>query len=154
MTFITKTKEEPKNQTTLDEIQKAADASFRRESHIEEQIIAIKNAPAITGKASYSTIASQGATAAGTSSLPPTNAPFSNSYSKANEIIIKLNDKSAARALDSQSPKDIVESINQYMKTKHITDTDIRAVRKLKNGNIAVYTANDGKTKKLLQNDC
>ncbi len=148
--FITKTKKEPNNQTILDEIQKAADASFRRKSHIEKQIVAIKNAPAMT----YATIASRGATAAKTSSIPSTNAPFPNSYNKAHEIIIKLNDKSAARALDSQSPKDIVESINQYMKTKNITDTDIRVARKLKSSDIAVYTANDTETKKFLENDC
>ncbi len=47
-----------------------------------------------------------------------------------------------------------MESINQYLKTKNITDTDIRAARKLKSGDIAVYTANDGKIKRLLQNDC
>ena len=96
LTFITKTKEEPNNQTILDEIQKAAHASFRRKSHIEEQIVAMKNAPAIRGKASYATIASRGTTAAGNSLLPPTNASFPNSYSKAHEIIIKFNDKSAA----------------------------------------------------------
>ena len=55
--FITKTKEESNNQTILDEIQKAADASFRRESYIKEQIKAIKNALVITGKASYAIIA-------------------------------------------------------------------------------------------------
>ena len=108
----------------------------------------------MTGKASYATIASRGATAAGISPLLPTNAPFPNSYSKAHKIIIKLNDKSAARALDSQSPKDIVESINQYVKSKNIIDTDIQAARKLKSGDIAVYAANDSKTKKLLENDC
>lgn len=101
LTFITKTKEGPNNQTILDEIQKAADATFRRESHIEEQIVAIKNAPAMTGKASYATIASQGATTTRTSPISSTNAPFPNSYSKPHEIIIKLNNKSAARALDS-----------------------------------------------------
>ena len=47
-----------------------------------------------------------------------------------------------------------MENINQYVKTKNITDTDIRAARKLKSGDIAVYTTNDGETKKLLQNDC
>lgn len=67
----------------------------------------------MTGRASYATIASRGATAVKTSSIPSTNAPFPNSYSsKAHEIIIKLNDKSAAQALDSQSLEDIVESIN------------------------------------------
>ncbi len=154
LTFITTIKKELNIRTILDEIWKAADECFRSESYIEEQIIAIQNAPAMTGKASYATIASQGATEAGTSSLLPTSAPFLNSYSKANEIIIKLNDKSEARALDSQSSKDIVESIYQYVKTKNITDTDIRAARKLKSSDIVVYTANDGETKKLLHNDC
>lgn len=42
-----------------------------------------------------------------------------------------------------------MESINQYIKTKNITDTDIRAARKLKSGDIAVHMANDRETKKL-----
>ena len=46
-----------------------------------------------------------------------------------------------------------MESINQYVKTKNITDTDIRAARKLKSGDIAVHTANDSETKNLLEND-
>lgn len=39
------------------------------------------------------------------------------------------------------------------MKTKNITDTDIRATQKLKSGDIVVYTANDIVIKKLLEND-
>ena len=50
--FITKTKQEPNNQTILEETQKAADASLQRESYIEEQITAIKNAQAIAERAS------------------------------------------------------------------------------------------------------
>ena len=154
LTFITKTKQEPNNQTILEEIQKAADASSRRESYIEEQITAIKNAPAIAGRASYAAIASRSATTPGISYPPIGSAAFTSSYNKANKIIIKLNDKDAARALDSQSTENIVESINQYVKTKNIMDTDIRAARKLKSGDIAVLTANDSETKKLLENDC
>ena len=56
----------------------------------------MKNAPAMMRKASYATIASQGTTVEGNSPLPPTNASFPNSYSKAHEIIIKFNDKSTA----------------------------------------------------------
>lgn len=62
---------------------------------------------------------------AGISSLYPINMPFSNSYSKAYKIIIKLNNKSIAQALDSQSFKNIVKSINQYMKIKKIIDMEI-----------------------------
>ena len=47
-----------------------------------------------------------------------------------------------------------MESINQYVKIKNITDTDIRAARKLKSGNNTIYTANAGETKKLLENNC
>ena len=47
-----------------------------------------------------------------------------------------------------------MESINQYVKSKNITDTDIRAAQKLKSGDIAIYIANAGETKKLLENNC
>ncbi len=93
LTFITKTKEEPNNQTILNEIQKTADASFRHESYIEEQIIAIKNAPAMTRKASYATIASWGAIVAGTSPLPPTNALFWTPTAKPTKSLLSLTIK-------------------------------------------------------------
>lgn len=86
------------------------------------------------------------------SSIHSINIPCPNSYNKAHKIIIKLNDKSAARALDHQSPKDIVENINQYVKSKNITDTDIRAAQKLKSDDIIIYTVNDAETKNLLEN--
>lgn len=105
-------------------------------------------------KISYTTIALQGPTATRTSSLSLINASFPNFYSKTHKIIIKLNNKSAARALNSQLPKNIQKSINQYMKTKIITDTDIQAAWKLKIGSIALYTANDNEIKKLLENNC
>ncbi len=58
--FIEKTKQEPNNHVLLEEIRKAADASIRRETFIEEQITAIKNS-APTSNISYANIASQGA---------------------------------------------------------------------------------------------
>lgn len=127
---------------------------MRRKSYIEEQFTAIKNAPAIAKRAFYTAIALQNATTPKVSYLLIGNTAFTSSYNKANQIIIKLNNKAAARALDSQSTKDIVESMNQYVKTKNITDTDIQAVHKLKSGNIAIYTTNDSKIKKLLENNC
>lgn len=43
-----------------------------------------------------------------------------------------------------------MESINQYVKTKNITNTEIQAARKLKSGDIAA----NGETKNLLENNC
>lgn len=150
--FITKTKERPNNQTILDKVQKVVDGSFWRKFHIEEQIVIIKNVLVMTRKLFYVILASWGA--ARTSPIPLTNILFPYFYSKAYKIIIKVNDKSAAQVLDSQSPKNIMESIHQCVKTKNIMDTDIWATWKLKSGNIAVYIANNNKTKKLLENDC
>ena len=98
---------------------------LRHKSYIEEQITAIKNASAIARRASYAVIALQSVT------MPEIFYPFIGStafinlYNKTKKIIIKLNNKDEARTLNSQSTKDIVESINQYVKTKNITDTDI-----------------------------
>ena len=60
---------------------------------------------------------------------------------------------SQCQALDNQSTKNIVQNINQYVQTKNIMDIDIWAACKLTNGNIVSNTANDSKTKKLLEND-
>ncbi len=67
--FIEKTKHEPNNHVLLDEIRKAADASARRETFIEEQITAIKNASPIT-KQSYADITSRGAAQKATTKAP------------------------------------------------------------------------------------
>lgn len=75
------------------------------------------------------------------------NAAPNSPYNKANEIIIKLSDKNATQALDSQSSGDIIERINEFLKIKKITDMDIQAARKLCSGDIAVHTTNDVKTK-------
>lgn len=105
-------------------------------------------------RAFYAAIRLQSATTSGISYPHIGSAAFTSLYNKANKIILKLNNKDAAQALDSQSIEDIVESINQYIKTKNFTDTNIQAACKLKSGAIVVYTAHDSKTKKHLENDC
>lgn len=58
--FIEKIKQESNNHALLEEIRKAADASMRWKTFIEEQIIDMKNF-ALTSNLLYSKIASQGA---------------------------------------------------------------------------------------------
>ena len=99
--------------------------SLQCKSYIKEQIITIKNIPTIAEKTFYAAIVLRGTTISGIFYLPKGSAAFTSLYNKANEIIIKHNDKNAAQALNSQFRKDIVESINQYIKTKNIKDIDV-----------------------------
>lgn len=94
--FITKIKQEPNNQTILEKIQKVADASLQYKSYIKEQITAIKNAPAIAKRASYTAIVLQSATTLGISYLFTGNTVFTSLCNKANKIIIKFNNKDVA----------------------------------------------------------
>ncbi|WP_375449372.1 hypothetical protein [uncultured Nostoc sp.] len=150
--FIEKTKQEPNNHVLLEEIRKAADASTRCETFIEEQITAIKNS-APTSNLLYANVASQGAArkAAAGISLPITTPPPS--YNKVNKIIIKLDDKDSAQALSTQSSENILRDINHYLQVKGISHTDIRTARKLKSGDIAIHTANEMETKKLVEEE-
>ncbi len=148
--FIDKTKQEPNNHVLLDEIRKAADASARRETFIEEQITVIKNSTP-TSKPTYANVASQGATWKSTSGISSSANPISAPYNKANEIVIKLNDKNSVTALSTQSPENILRDINHYLQAKNISHTDLRAARKLKSGDIAIHTANEKETEKLIE---
>lgn len=85
----------------------------------------MKNIPAIIKKAFYTIIALKEIIITRIFFLLLINAFFLNFYSKTYKIIIKFNNKSAVQALNSQSPKNIIEYINLYIKTKNIIDTDI-----------------------------
>lgn len=150
--FIEKTKQEPNNHVLLDEIRKAPDASARRETFIEEQITVMKNSTPAS-KPTYANIASQGATRKSTSGISSSVNPISAPYNKANEIVIKLNDKDSVIAFSIQSSENILRDINHYLQTKNISHTDIRAAQKLKSGDIAIHTANEKETEKLLEEE-
>lgn len=122
--FIEKVKQGPTNHDIFEEIRKAADASTRRETFIEEQIIAIKNSSPISNL-SYANVASQGANRKATAgiSFSATTTPTP-AFNKANEIIIKIDDKDSTR---TQSPENIVRDINHYLQAKNISNTNIRA---------------------------
>lgn len=150
--FIEKTKYEPNNHVLLDEIQKAADASARRETFMKEQITAIKNSSPTT-KQSYADITSRGAAQKATTGVPFTTNSNSPPYNKANEIVIKLNDKDSVTALSNQSPENILQDINHFLQAKNISHTEIRAAQKLKSGDIAIHSANKKETKKLVEEE-
>ena len=152
LAFIEKTKQEPNNHVLLEEIRKAADASIRRKTFIEEQITAIKNSKP-TSNQSYANVASQGAARKSATGIPPSVNPISPPYNKANEIVIKLNDKDSTTALSTQSPENTLRDINHYLQAKNISHTDIRAARKLKSGDIAIHTANEIETQKLVEEE-
>ncbi len=122
--FIRKTKQEFSKHVFLEEIRKAAEVSTCRETFIEKQIKAIKNS-APTSNLSYTNIASQREARKAANGVLPHISTFPPSYNKANEIIIKLDDKDIARAFSTQSPKNILQDINHYLQAKNISNTDI-----------------------------
>ncbi len=88
------------------------DAFFEYKSYKKKQITAFKNRPVIVEKASYSLVTSRSETILKKIYLLVSNAMFTNSYNKANKIIVKLNNKDLARDLDNQYTENIVGSIN------------------------------------------
>lgn len=99
--FIEKTRQGPSNHDILEEVRKTTDASARRETFIEEQIIAMKNS-GTTSNPSYANIASQGAAKKATTGVffpaTPSSTP---AFNKVNKIIIKLDDKDSTQVLNT-----------------------------------------------------
>lgn len=74
-------------------------------------------------------------------------APF-----KANEVIVKINDQSSSDSLRLTKEADLVGLINDTLKKKNISNINVRAVQKLKSGDLAVQTLNQEETQKLKNN--
>lgn len=64
-------------------------------------------------------------------------APF-----KANEVIVKINDQSSSDSLRLTKEADLVGLINDTLKKKNISNINVRAMQKLKSGDLAVQTLN------------
>lgn len=77
----------------------------------------------------------------------PEPAPF-----KANEVIVKINDQSSSNSLRLTKKADLVGLINDTLKKKNISSINIRAVQKLKSGDLAIQTLNQEETQKLKTN--
>lgn len=101
----------------------------------------------------YANVVSQGATWKSTSGISSFVNPISAPYNKANEIVIKLNDKDSIIALSTQSPKNILRDIHHYLQAKNISHTDLHAAWKLKSGDIAIHIANKKELEKLIKEE-
>ena len=75
-------------------------------------------------------------------------APF-----EANEVIVKINNLSSSDSLRQTKEADLVGLINDMLKKKNVTNINIRAVQKLKSGDLAVQTLNQEETQKLKNNN-
>ena len=74
-------------------------------------------------------------------------APF-----KANEVIVKINDQSSSDFLRLTKEADLVGLINDILKKKNISNINVRAVQKLKSGDLTIQTLNQEETQKLKNN--
>lgn len=72
---------------------------------------------------------------------------------KANEVIVKINDLSSSNSLRQTKEADLVGLINDTLKKKNVTNINVRAVQKLKSGDLAVQTLNQEKIQKLKNNN-
>ncbi len=149
--YIDRTTTEPKVQTTLDEIRKLAVDTSNRVTNMDEKITQIKHqAASSTGTssgASYASILSRASMPGGVP-LPPFSNPIpphqgNTPYSKNNEIVIKLQDETANKALEKKTPQEMTKLVNDFIKSIDTTRKDIRAAKRLASGDVCVMAANE-----------
>ncbi len=150
--FVERAIEEPKIQTVLDEVRKLATDSSNRDFSIDEKITHIKHQAASLGSspstASYASVLGRSSTASSTTGgvpiIPPAmpkqgQAP----YNKLNEIIVKLQDETANKALEGKTPSAMTTMVNDFIKSTDTTRKPIRTARRLGSGDICVMAANE-----------
>lgn len=98
--FIEKTKHEFNNHVVLDKIQKAANMSAYCEIFIKEQITTIKNSSPTINQL-YVNIVFRSTAQKAITEISFTTNSNSSFYNKANEIVIKLNDKNSVIAFSN-----------------------------------------------------
>ena len=64
-------------------------------------------------------------------------------YNKLNEIIVKLQDETANKALKGKTPSAMITMINDFIKSTDTTRKSIRTARRLGSGDICVMAANE-----------
>lgn len=150
--------EQTKNQTNQIEILEAIDKLTakvsRNHENIEENTTVIRktitdlsshtsSSPFNTSLSpkSWSSIAAQPA--------KPAPKPAIN---KDTEVIVRLNDKDKKEELRKQDTKAIIQQVNEKIKEFDITTKEIRAIKQLQSGDIAIHTVNAEEANKLRDN--
>lgn len=154
MGFADKATKEPKLQTVLDEVRKLAIESNNRETDINEKITHIKHQATSLGStpsiASYASVLGRSSTASSTTGgaplpiLPPAMPKQGQSpYNKQNEIVIKLQDQTASKALEGKTTAEMTTIVNGYIQSTDISRKLIRTARRLPSGDIYIIAANE-----------
>ncbi|KAF6238672.1 hypothetical protein HO173_003178 [Letharia columbiana] len=156
--FAERANDEPKIQTVLDEVRKLAIDSSNRDSNMEEKITHIKHQAASLGSntsaASYASVLGRSSTSSSTTGgipiVPPAmpkqgQAP----YNKLNEIIVKLQDETASKALEGKTPSEMTMMVNGYIKSTDTTRKPVRTARRLASGDICIMAANEEEANRL-----
>ncbi len=149
--FAERAIEEPKIQTVLDEVRKLAIDSSTRDHDMEEKITHIKHQAASLGSSpavSYASILGRSSnapsTTAGVPIMPPAMPKQGQTpYNKLNEIIVKLQDETANKALEGKTPSEMTALVNNFIKSTEPTRKPIRAARRLGSGDICIMAANE-----------
>lgn len=160
--FIGRATKEPKIQTVLDEVRKLAIESNDRDTDMNEKITHIKHQAASIGSAS-SSIASYASVLGRSSStsssttggvplpIPPPAMPKQgqSQYNKQNEIVVKLQDETASKALEGKTPAEMTAIVNGHIKSMDTTRKPIRTARRLGSGDVYILAANEEETAAL-----
>lgn len=64
-------------------------------------------------------------------------------YNKLNEIVVKLQDDTANKALEGKTPLEMTRMVNDFIKSTDTTRKPIRTARRLGSGYICVMAANE-----------
>lgn len=156
--FAEKAIEEPKIQTVLDEVRKLAIDSSNRDTQMEEKITHIKHqatslgsSPSIASYASVLSRSSTGSSTSGGASIMPPAMPKQGQapYNKLNEIMVKLQDDTASKALKGKTPIEMTAMVNDFIKSMNTTRKPIRAAKRLGSGDICIMAANEEEANSL-----
>lgn len=148
LAFIDQATAEPKIQTVLEEVRKLAIDSNNRDISIEEKVTHIKHQASSIASSSASVLGRASTTSSQVGGVllatqQPVPRPGQSPYNKNNEIVIKLQDETANKALEGKKPEEMTALVNEHIKNMDDKRKQVRTARRLGSGDISVIAANE-----------
>lgn len=152
-TYLEREKNSPTTTEVLDAIDKLTVKVSRNHEKIEEDttVIRKKMTDFSSSPPSSSSATSTTRSWASVASRPPS--PPKATISKDTEIIVRLNDSTKKQQYQTTEAREIITDINASLEMHEITNRNIRAIKKLPSGDIAIHTVSAEEATKLRKND-
>lgn len=151
VSYLEQTKNQPTHGEVMDAIDKMSSKLSRGQDKTEEGIAAIKSS---INEANTRNVTAPNKAGKSWASVAATPAPISPkpAANKETEIIVRLNDKDKKQEMKQLEVNRIAADINTAIASKEITNKNIRAVKKLPSGDLAIHTVNAAEADKLREN--